>query len=68
MDKIFEPFFTTKAEVSGVGLGLAMVYGIIKAHRGHITVESELYMGTTFTISLPAGPPPADETPEGSHG
>lgn len=54
MDKIFEPFFSTKTEVSGVGLGLAMVYGIIKAHKGHITVESVLNKGTTFRIILPA--------------
>lgn len=56
MDKIFEPFFTTKAEVSGVGLGLSMVYGIIKEHRGSIHVTSEVDKGTTFHITLPKNP------------
>ncbi len=60
MDKIFEPFFSTKTEVSGVGLGLAMVYGIIKAHKGLIIVESELNKGTTFRIILPAHTSEAD--------
>jgi PAS domain S-box-containing protein len=60
MDKIFEPFFSTKTEVSGVGLGLAMVYGIIKAHKGRITVESQINQGTTFHIILPAYTSEAD--------
>jgi signal transduction histidine kinase len=52
-DKIFDAFFTTKREVSGVGLGLSVTYGIITQHKGTIEVGSEPGKGTTFTISLP---------------
>jgi len=53
MDRIFEPYFTTKDPGKGTGLGLAMVYGIVKEHGGDIRVDSAPGRGTTFEIHLP---------------
>jgi two-component system NtrC family sensor kinase len=53
LSKIFEPFYSTKVDKKGVGLGLSMVYGIIREHRGTIDVESQVGRGTAFTIRLP---------------
>ncbi len=50
---IFEPFFSTKQDASGIGLGLAIVHGIVQNHKGKILVKSELGHGTTISVTLP---------------
>ncbi|MEK6589500.1 MAG: PAS domain S-box protein [Nitrospinota bacterium] len=66
LDKIFDPYFTTKQK--GRGLGLAAAYSIIKRHDGLIKVESELGIGTTFNIYLPASNPLSPPLAKGNEG
>ena len=71
IDKIFEPYFTTKAQGKGTGLGLAVVHGIVKEHKGEVEIHSEVGTGTAVNIYLPlmesgveTAPPQKAETPK----
>lgn len=64
LEHVYEPFFSTKKKGKGTGLGLAMVYGIIKNHGGHITCTSEPGKGTTFRAYFPAVEEPDLDQPQ----
>jgi signal transduction histidine kinase len=56
-ERVFEPFFTTKEAGKGVGLGLAVVYGIVSCHHARIELRSKVGAGTTFSVFLPLRQP-----------
>jgi two-component system cell cycle sensor histidine kinase/response regulator CckA len=62
--RIFEPFFTTKGRGRGTGLGLAVVYGVVQAHKGFIEVDSQPKQGTSFSLYFPASERQVPQAPD----
>lgn len=61
--KMFEPFFTTKPPSEGTGLGMAMIYWLVKQHDGYVLVDSQVNAGTTVTVYLPSAPAGVEASP-----
>lgn len=68
LPRLFEPFFSTKVAMHGAGLGLAAIFGIVRQHRGWLTVESVVGQGSTFTVFLPVASATAPEEPAPARG
>jgi CheY-like chemotaxis protein/anti-sigma regulatory factor (Ser/Thr protein kinase) len=66
LERALDPFFTTKPEGKGTGLGLTLVYGVVKAHKGQMEIQSEVGQGTTVTLQFPASSPEAPAAQTGS--
>ena len=64
VSQVFEPFFTTKAVGEGTGLGLSMVYGIVRQHGGYVMIDSQVDVGTTVTVHLPLARAPMESGEE----
>ena len=61
--RVFEPFFTTKDAGQGTGLGLALVYEIVKQHGGKVALQSKIDKGTTIAVWLPVGGAEVEKRP-----
>ncbi len=67
MERMFEPFFTTKPDGLGSGLGLAVVYGVVKGHGGHVAIDSTPGIGTTVRLYFPPSSRPASSAVAAAH-
>ena len=64
LKEIFTPFYTTKQLGKGTGMGLSIVYGVVKMHAGDISVDSEVGKGTSFLVRIPIGEKAREEAHE----